>query len=233
MVTNVQMNLDNVDSRCQRNRLKLSESKSKVVLFGSNEKLKKVDYTNTVHIGDTHLDFVDKYKRLGVNLDKYMNLTSLLSDVKNNVSGHLFKLRKIRQTTTTFCAILIYKQTILPLLDYAGFLLFSLNASDRYDLQILQNDALRTCYNVRLRDCMSIKKLHAEANLLSLDQRQIIQLLLCIIIKSAIMLGVQLLESPGTLIGLPFIQSPIIMLSIKTARSIKALSYGTLYLILQ
>ena len=177
MIINVQMDLDNVNSWCQRNKIKLSESKSKVILFGSKEKLKNVDYTKTVHIGDTYLEFVDRYKYLGVSLDKYMNLTSLLADVKKNTTCHLFKLRKLRRTIRTYCTISIYKQTILPLLDYAGFLLYSLNASDRYDLQILQNDALRTCYNVRLRDRMSIKNLHAEANLLSLDQRRIIQLL--------------------------------------------------------
>ena len=100
-----------------------------------------------------------------------MNLTSLLADVKKNVSVYLFKLCKLRRNITTFSAILIYKQSILPLLDYAGFLLHSTNVSDRNDLQILQNDALRTVYNVRRRDRMSIKKLHAEAKLLSLEQR--------------------------------------------------------------
>ena len=43
-------------------------------------------------------------------------------------------------------------QTILPLLDYTGFLLISGNVSDRSDLQTLQNDALRVCFNVRMRD---------------------------------------------------------------------------------
>ena len=89
----------------------------------------------------------------------------------------MFKLRKLRSSITTFCAISIYKQTILPLFDYSGFLLHSINVSDRYDLQVIQNDALQTCYNVRLRDRMSVKKLHGEAKLLSLDQRRIIQLL--------------------------------------------------------
>ena len=177
MFRNIQSDLDNVNCWSKRNRLKLSESKSKVILFGSIKKLKTVDYTQIVHIGDTYLDFVDKYKYLGVNLNKYMNLTGLLADIKRKVTCHLFKLRKIRRIITTYCAISIYKQTILPLLDYTGFLIHSLNVSVRYDLQILQNDALRTCYNVRRRDRMSIKKLHAEAKLLSLNQRRIIQLL--------------------------------------------------------
>ena len=106
-----------------------------------------------------------------------MNLTSLIADVKKQINAQLFKLRKLRKRITTSCAFSIHKQTVLPLFDYVGFLLYLTNASDRYDLQVLQNDALRTCYNVRLRDKMSIKKLYAEAKLLSLDQRRVIQLL--------------------------------------------------------
>ena len=55
-----QSDLTNVHFWCQRNRLKLSESKSKVLLFGSIEKLKKVDYSRIVHIGDTNLHGLPK-----------------------------------------------------------------------------------------------------------------------------------------------------------------------------
>ena len=56
-------------------------------------------------------------------------------------------------------------------------MLISCNQSDRHDLQVIQNDALRTCYNVRRRDRLSVKHMHAKAKLLSLDQRRRIQLL--------------------------------------------------------
>ena len=71
-----------------------------------------------------------------------MNLTSLLSDVKKNIMCQMFKLRKLRRMITTKCAISIYKQTVLPLFDYAGFMLHSTNVSDRNDLQVIQNDML-------------------------------------------------------------------------------------------
>ena len=72
---------------------------------------------------------------------------------------------------TTRCAITIYKHRILPLSDYDGFMLYSCNSSDRSVLQVTQNDALRVCYNVRLKDRVFPKNLHREANLLSLSQR--------------------------------------------------------------
>ena len=177
MSANIQSDLHNVHSWCVRNRLKLNEKKSKTLLFGSISKLKTVDLSKKLKIGLSNLEFVEKYCYLGVTLDRYMNLTNVLSDVKKKVVGQLFQFCKIRNMITTFCAVSIYKQTILPILDCAGFLLQSCNISDRGKLQVLQNDALRTCYNIRLRDRMSIKKLHNEAKLLSLEQRRNIQLL--------------------------------------------------------
>ena len=73
-------------------------------------------------------------------------------DVKKTVLNRLFNQRKLRKYITEQSAIAIYKQTILSVFDYAGFMLISCNKSDREDLQVIQNDALRTCYNVKRRD---------------------------------------------------------------------------------
>ena len=125
------------------------------------------------------LGFTNKYKYLGVTLDSEMNLTSLLmlSDVKKSVSHRLFNFRKLRYYITEKSALAIYKQTILPVFDYAGFLIIACNKSDRHDLQIIQNDALRTCYNVKSHDKLSKSKMHKKSNLLSLEQRMTFQLL--------------------------------------------------------
>ena len=56
-------------------------------------------------------------------------------------------------------------------------MLISGNVSDRSDLQTLQNNALRICYNVRLRDRIAIVAMHNQAKLLSLEQRRRKQLL--------------------------------------------------------
>ena len=104
-------------------------------------------------------------------------LTPLFSKVKKRVSNKIYMLMKIRNNSDTQCAIAIYKQTILPLLDYTGFLLISGNVSDRSDLQTLQNDALRVCFNVKMRDRILIVQMHRRAKLLSLEQRRQKQLL--------------------------------------------------------
>ena len=100
-----------------------------------------------------------------------MILAPLFAKVKKRFAGKIYMLGKIRSNIDVKCAITIYKQTILPLLDYAGLLLISGNRSDRSDLQTVQNDALRFSYNVRLRDMTSIVQMHHMARLLSLEQR--------------------------------------------------------------
>ena len=54
-------------------------------------------------------------------------------------------LGKIRYLVDRKSAILIYKPTVLPLLDYVGLVLLTCNIGVRKDLQILQNNALRLC----------------------------------------------------------------------------------------
>ena len=96
------------------------------------------------------MKLTDKYTYLGVSLDKEMTLTGLLSDTKKSVLNRLSNFRKIRRYVNEKTALTVYKQTILPVFEYAGFILIACNKSDRYDLQVIQNDALRTCYIIEI-----------------------------------------------------------------------------------
>ena len=92
----------------------------------------------------------------------------------------MFKLRKY---LTHDAAILVYKQTILPIFYYAGLLLISLNDGDKNELQIIQNDALRFCKGVKMLDRVSIAKVPDSVglDLLSLEQRRQRQVLSIIV----------------------------------------------------
>ena len=173
----IQPEVDAVHEWFSMNRLKLNIKKSSSLIIGLRSKLSKIDLQKRICIDGVPLKFVDSYRYLGTIIDREMSLTSLLSNIKKSVLSKLFTLRKLRRYITEKCAIAIYKQTILPVFDYVGFMLISCNQSDRHDLQVIQNDALRTCYNVRRRDRLSVKHMHAKAKLLSLDQRRRIQLL--------------------------------------------------------
>ena len=47
--------------------------------------------------------------------------------------------------------------------------------SDREDLQVIQNNALRSCLNIRLNDRVSLVDIHNRSNLISVEQRRCIQ----------------------------------------------------------
>ena len=49
-----------------------------------------------------------------------------------------------------------FRYYIIPLFDYAGFLLLSWNIDDRQEFQIIQNTILRLCYNMRCSECYSV-----------------------------------------------------------------------------
>ena len=88
------------------------------------------------------LERVPSYNYLSVIHDTNMTLCPLLKKVKGIVNSKIYSLAKIRSTINMKYALTIYKQTILPLLDYKGFMILSANVSDKNDLQVLQNNAL-------------------------------------------------------------------------------------------
>ena len=72
---------------------------------------------------------------------------------------------------------MVYKLTILPYIEYAGFLVIATNIDDRHDLQICQNDALRICTRMKMADHIRIEDLHSRCKIVSLEQRRCSQLL--------------------------------------------------------
>ena len=86
-------------------------------------------------------------------------------------------LRKILKYLNFDATICIYKQTILPLIDYSGFLLLACKQKDLDDLQKIQNDVLRICNQTKLSDKVSVKERHKKCKIIGLKQRMQKQLL--------------------------------------------------------
>ena len=105
------------------------------------------------------IGFVHDYNYLGVTIDDVMSLVPLVKSLKKRISDKIFMLRKVRTFLTFDAAVLVYKQTILPIIGYAGILIIACRKEDKYDLQILQNDILRICNRSRISDRVSIEKL--------------------------------------------------------------------------
>ena len=124
------------------------------------------------------MDIVNQYNYLGIILDSEMTLRPFINYIKKNISHKIFTLAKIRRHLTEHAAVMVYKLTILPYIEYAGFLVVACSLDDKRDLQICQNDALRICAKVKMSDHVRIEDLHSRCKIVSLEQRRRIQLLL-------------------------------------------------------
>ena len=154
------------------------------MIVSTGTKLKDLGVILNLEIGGMPIQFVKQYNYLGIILDAEMSLIPLMKNIKKRVNNRMFQLRKIRKYINKQAAIMIYKQTILPIFDYAGFLLISVNAGDKHDLQVMQNDALRFCNGLKLLDMMPVALLHNSVHLLSLEQRRQKQVLKIMFIQA-------------------------------------------------
>ena len=71
----------------------------------------------------------------------------------------------------------MYKQTVLPLSKYVSFIMCLNNKQDIDKLQVLQNRALRMCFNIQNPRDISIQRLHEMAKVDMLYKRRMLQLL--------------------------------------------------------
>ena len=74
------------------------------------------------------------YKYLGVDLDKNLSYEGAVHNTYVKANRKLYTLRKIRPYITQRISVLIYKQFVRPIIDYADFLF---DSSTKYELDLL------------------------------------------------------------------------------------------------
>ena len=168
----------------KKNCLSLNASKTKAMIMGNRGKLNSITDPAPFNAGNSKITFVESFVYLGFTLDRELMLYPLYKNVCRQVDQKLFILRKIRRYITCDAAKTMYKQMILPLLDYSGFLLFSCTKEHKRELQKKQNSAIRTCLSYNRVDHITIDRLHHEMGLISLEQRRSIQLLKLLFVRS-------------------------------------------------
>ena len=153
------------------NRLTLNENKTQAMIIGIRNKLSNLHDPTPFIINNKSVIFVRKYTHLGFIFDCEMSLVPLCKSLEKRLVDKIYMLKKLRKYVTYKAALQIYKQTMLPILDYSGLMLLACNKTKKHDFQVMQNDVLRFCENKKLEDRISIENLHAKARLLSLEQR--------------------------------------------------------------
>ena len=102
-----------------------------------------------------------QYEYLGVILDSQINLIKTISKTVSTASNRCMMLCKLRSKMSKRTALLVYKQTIMPVLEYCGFLYNGITKLQHKRLQHVQNRCLRVCLKVRLK--CHIENLHHDA----------------------------------------------------------------------
>ena len=157
--------------------LRLNVTKTKAMSISSPGTRNYIQGHAPFNVGNRPIMFVKKFCYLGCIIDDELTMIPEFNAVYRRVDHKVFMLNRLRYLLIKKAALLVYKQAILPFIDYAGFMLMTCKLGCRKDLQVLQNNALRVCLRYSMVDHVTIERLHDEANLQCLEQRRVIQIL--------------------------------------------------------
>ena len=103
---------------CGRNSLTINISKTKIMTFGSRQKVKKARNL-VIKLGESELKQVPSYKYLVMILYSTLNYNLHINQVIRTVLHKLLLLSKMKKYLRDVAALSIYKSMLLPYFDYA------------------------------------------------------------------------------------------------------------------
>ena len=156
--------------------LNINVENTKFCIYGYRSSLKGF-LDNSINSDGQQIYRCSHYNYLGVQLDECMTLQSNFNNVYKKFSQKIYQFGKIRKYIDVSTRVLLYKQTMLPLVEYVSFMLCLNTARDVEKLQKLQNRCLRLCLDINRPIDMSVERLHDTARVDTLDVRRDIHLL--------------------------------------------------------
>ena len=168
-VTEMQSDMDALTGWCRDNGIQMNIDKTSLMLFGSVKRIQELPPFE-VTVNNVPLSVMSSYRYLGVTVDSQLNYNKQVQKIISKVSLKLKQFRQMRYLLNTKAAVLVYKNMILPMLEYGDIFLVGATAENRKKLQILQNKGLR-CALSKDRYA-SVTDLHEEARLLRSKSRR-------------------------------------------------------------
>lgn len=131
---------------------------------------RSTDNIRNLKIDNRDLEYVDRFKYLGILLDRRLNFRLHHREIMKRLNDKIFLLCKIRKFINTFTAVIIFKSYILSYLEYGTIFLDCIPLNLKNKRQRLQIKSLRVCH---LRDRhMSNFELHQVSRVLPLRIRR-------------------------------------------------------------
>ena len=176
----IQMRLERVLEKiklwCALNCINMNVEKTKFCLYGTR-KMVDAYQSNTIGPADCQILQCRQYNYLGVTLDECLNMHVNFNKIFKKFSYKNYQFTKLRKYVDTNTSVLIYKQTVLPLVEYVSFMLCFNNKQDVEKLQRLQNRSLRLCFNINVPMDFNTAILHENARIDKLCDRRDLMLL--------------------------------------------------------
>ena len=124
------------------NFLKLNDSKTELMIFGTRSKLYKVP-SLSLEVGETKIESSETTRNLGVTFDPEMNMVQRINNVCRVSYMHLRNIGCIRKFLTTDATKALVNAYVTSRRDYGNALLAGLPSSTISKLQRVQNTAAR------------------------------------------------------------------------------------------
>ena len=150
-----------IKSWMDENRLKMNNSKTEFILFGSRQQLAKLT-TTTIDINGVLTNRSPSIRYLGADLDERLTLGGMITRKCRVAMGNLQKLKLIRKCRTLSTATTVALGLVIAHLDYANALYSGLPAVEIQKLQRIQNTTANivTGVNKHASSTTALKSLH-------------------------------------------------------------------------
>ena len=168
-VANLQHDINKLTGWCHENGIMVNSDKSKIMVFGSKDRIEKLPEFDIV-FGNDNLQTVSSYKYLGITLDSQLNYNLHVRKLIASASGKLKQFQRMRSFLSTRAAVMVYKSMLLPIIEYGDVFLSAATLANRKKLQTLQNKGLRCALNKGIET--SSNEMHLEARLHKLKYRR-------------------------------------------------------------
>ena len=153
-IENVQHCCSEIKVWMDKNRLKLNEDKTEVLLCGPPRRRECVP-ADSLCVGGSTVQFSDVVKTLGVYFDSDLSFQNQVSSIVKTCFYHIRSLSKIRPLITRKAANSMAVSLILSKLDYCNSILAGLPQKQIHRLQVAQNAAARVVSRSRRSDHIS------------------------------------------------------------------------------
>ena len=162
IVTCLEQILCKIKEWCMLNCKKINVDKTKYCLYGSR-KVVETFKDRTLRTNSCKITQCHQYNYLVVIMDGVLNMKGNFNNFFKKFSYKTYQFGKIKKYINIPTHILVYKQTILPFVEYVSFMLCLNNKHEIDKLQRVQNKCLRICYNINTPTDIGTVQLHENA----------------------------------------------------------------------